>query len=79
MKIKFLGTCAAEGFPAMFCQCPVCEKAREKGGKNIRTRSQAVIDDTLLIDFPADTYMHIFHCQDGTNPSSQGPDNLLLF
>lgn len=59
MKIKFLGTCAAEGFPAMFCQCPVCEKARKKGGKNIRTRSQAVIDDTILIDFPADTYMHV--------------------
>lgn len=59
MKIKFYGTCAAEGFPAMFCECPVCEKAREKGGKNIRTRSQALIDDKLLIDFPADTYMHV--------------------
>lgn len=65
MKIKFYGTCAAEGFPAMFCQCPVCEKAREKGGKNIRTRTQALIDDVLLIDFPADTYMHVL--RDGLN------------
>ena len=61
MKIKFLGTCAAEGFPAMFCECPVCEKAREKGGRNIRTRSQALIDEKILIDFPADTYMHVLN------------------
>jgi phosphoribosyl 1,2-cyclic phosphate phosphodiesterase len=59
MKIKFYGTCAAEGFPAMFCDCEVCKKARELGGKNIRTRSQACVDDVLLLDFPADTYMHV--------------------
>jgi phosphoribosyl 1,2-cyclic phosphate phosphodiesterase len=28
------------------------------GGRAIRTRSQAIIDDTLLIDFPCDTYKH---------------------
>lgn len=61
MKIKFFGTCAAEGFPAMFCECDVCEKARLLGGKNIRTRSQALIDEGLLIDFPADTYMHVLN------------------
>ncbi len=65
MKIKYYGTCAAEGFPAMFCECSVCEKAREKGGKNIRTRSQALIDGKILIDFPADTYMHVL--RDGLN------------
>lgn len=58
MKIKYLGTAAAEGIPAIFCDCERCRKSRELGGKNIRTRSQAIIDDTLLIDFPADTYMH---------------------
>ncbi|MCQ2449535.1 MAG: MBL fold metallo-hydrolase [Clostridia bacterium] len=58
MKIQYLGTAAAEGFPGMFCCCETCEKARKAGGKNIRTRSQAIIDDLLLIDFPADTYMH---------------------
>ncbi len=58
MKIKYLGTAAAEGFPALFCNCEFCKKARELGGKNIRTRSQALIDDTLLLDFPADTYHH---------------------
>lgn len=61
MKIKFLGTAAAEGWPAMFCKCPACEKARKAGGKNIRTRAQAVIDDSLLIDFGPDTYMHVIN------------------
>lgn len=59
MKIQFLGTAAAEGIPAMFCECDVCQKSRETGGKNLRSRSQACVDDTLLIDFPGDTYMHV--------------------
>lgn len=58
MKIKYLGTAAAEGIPAVFCECENCKRSRELGGRNIRTRSQAIIDDTILIDFPADTYMH---------------------
>lgn len=58
MKIQYLGTAAAEGIPAIFCDCKTCQKARKLGGKEIRTRSQAIIDDRLLIDFPADTYMH---------------------
>lgn len=58
MKIQYLGTAAAEGIPAIFCECETCKKTRELGGKNIRTRSQALIDDTILIDLPADTYMH---------------------
>lgn len=59
MKLQYLGTAAAEAVPAPFCQCPVCEDARRKGGRNIRTRSQAMVDDRLLIDFPADTYLHV--------------------
>lgn len=59
MKIKYLGTAAAEGWPALFCECESCRKARQLGGSNIRTRSQAVIDDTLLVDFPPDVYMHV--------------------
>lgn len=58
MKIKYLGTAAAEGIPAVFCDCETCRKAIEVGGKSIRTRSQALIDDKLLIDFPADTFIH---------------------
>ncbi|HHX72038.1 MAG TPA: hypothetical protein GX701_03800 [Clostridiales bacterium] len=59
MKFQYLGTAAAEGWPALFCNCDNCEKARKAGGKNIRTRSQALIDDTLCIDIPPDTYAHI--------------------
>lgn len=58
MKLKYYGTAAAEGIPGMFCGCALCRLARERGGKDIRTRSQAAVDDRLLIDFPADTYMH---------------------
>lgn len=58
MKIKYLGTAAAEGVPAIGCSCAVCIKARKLGGRNIRSRSQALINDELLIDFGPDTYWH---------------------
>lgn len=59
MKLKYFGTAAAEGMPALFCYCEHCERAKKAGGKNIRTRSQALINDDLLIDLPPDTYMHV--------------------
>jgi len=58
MKIQFLGTIAAEGGPALFCNCEYCKEAARRGGKNIRTRSQILVNDDLLVDFPADTYLH---------------------
>ena len=58
MKIKYLGTGAAEGVPSMFCQCANCKKSRALGGRNLRSRSQALINDELLIDFNADSYWH---------------------
>jgi phosphoribosyl 1,2-cyclic phosphate phosphodiesterase len=61
MHLKYFGTAAAEGIPAMFCTCAVCEGARKLGGRNLRTRSQALVDGRLLIDFPPDTYMHCLH------------------
>lgn len=61
MKLKYLGTAAAEGIPGMFCNCRVCRNALDVRGKEIKTRSQALVDDKLLIDFPADTYMHILN------------------
>lgn len=59
MKLKFLGTAAAEGIPAVFCNCNACKRAKALGGKNIRTRSQILIDADTLFDFPMDTYMHM--------------------
>lgn len=58
MKIKFLGTAAAEGWPALFCECEACGRAEKLGGKNVRTRSSCLIDDIYMVDFSADTYMH---------------------
>ncbi len=58
MKIKILGSGGGEGFPATFCSCEHCEMARKAGGKSLRTLSQTLINDDLLIDFPADTGSH---------------------
>lgn len=58
MRITYYGTSASEAWPALFCSCKACELARKYGGKNIRTRSQTLIDQTLLIDFPPDTNYH---------------------
>jgi len=59
MKIKYLGTAAAEGIPALSCGCETCKRAKKLGGKNLRSRSQALIDDKILIEFNSDTYWHM--------------------
>ncbi|MCI8458906.1 MAG: hypothetical protein HFE46_04505 [Clostridia bacterium] len=59
MKLTYLGTAAAEGLPAVWCNCSVCRAAKAAGGKNVRTRSQILIDDRVLLDFPMDTYLHV--------------------
>lgn len=61
MNITHLGTAAAERIPGLFCRCDLCRFAREQGGREIRTQSQAIIDGRLLIDFPGDTYLHMLH------------------
>lgn len=59
MRIQYLGTAASEGWPALFCRCRACMEAKERGGKNIRTRAQALINGDLLLDFGPDTYHHM--------------------
>jgi phosphoribosyl 1,2-cyclic phosphate phosphodiesterase len=54
MRLFFLGTAAAEGYPGIFCDCPNCRKARTLGGRNIRLRSALLVNDNLLIDFGPD-------------------------
>lgn len=54
MKITVLGCSASEGSPAIFCNCDLCRQARER--KIYRTRSQILINDDMLVDFPPDTY-----------------------
>ena len=56
MKLKFLGTAAAEAIPALWCECEVCRKAKIRGGKEIRRRCSYLLDDDTLIDFGPDAY-----------------------
>lgn len=57
MKIHFLGTGAAEGIPAIFCNCAYCRAARQE--KIVRSRSQIVFDGELSVDFPPDAFYHM--------------------
>jgi phosphoribosyl 1,2-cyclic phosphodiesterase len=54
MRLTFLGTAAAEGYPNPFCGCKNCERARALGGPSIRKRCAALINDDLLIDLGPD-------------------------
>ncbi len=55
VKITFLGTAAAEGYPALWCRCERCTVARQRGGRSLRLRSSALINDDLFIDPGPDT------------------------
>jgi phosphoribosyl 1,2-cyclic phosphate phosphodiesterase len=54
MRLFFLGTAAAEGYPGIFCKCQNCIQARQLGGNNLRFRSAMLVNDDLLIDFGPD-------------------------
>ena len=56
MRLRILGSAAAEGWPAMFCSCPACEKARANGGKDLRRRTAYMLDEDTLIDYGPDIY-----------------------
>ena len=54
MRITFLGTAAANGFPEAFCKCRNCAQARLLGGPSLRKRSAVLINNDLLIDLGPD-------------------------
>jgi phosphoribosyl 1,2-cyclic phosphodiesterase len=54
MQMTFLGTAAANAFPEAFCRCRNCRRARAEGGKSLRKRSAALINEDLLIDLGPD-------------------------
>ena len=56
MKLKILGSAAAEGVPALFCVCPLCQAARENGGRDIRRRTAYLWDDDIMIDLGPDFF-----------------------
>ena len=57
MKITYYGTGDGYGIPEPFCSCRLCSYARAHGGKDIRTRSQATVDD-IMIDCSSDMFAH---------------------
>ena len=59
MRIKVLGSAAAECCPALWCECEFCEKARKEGGKNLRRRTSYLIDDDTLVDLGPDFFWQI--------------------
>lgn len=54
MELTFLGTAAAEGYPAPWCRCANCQGARVRGGRDLRGRSSLLVNDDLLIDLGPD-------------------------
>lgn len=55
MELRLLGTAAADGIPGLFSDDEVSCYARENGGKDVRTRSAALIDGVVKIDLPPET------------------------
>jgi len=62
MKITFLGTSAGWPLPRLGCRCAICVS---KDPKDTRTRSQLLVNDTILLDAGPDTYNHLIN----SNPS----------
>ena len=56
MKVTFLGTAAAEGIPALWCECEVCRKAQQQRGRDLRRRCAYLIDSDTLVDFGPDIF-----------------------
>lgn len=56
MRITFMGTAASEGLPGAFCQCRDCMEARRLGGRELRSRSQILVNEDLLVDMGPETY-----------------------
>lgn len=56
MRLLFLGTGAAQGYPALFCSCVNCDAARERGGRSLRRRAALLVNDDLLLDFGPDLF-----------------------
>ncbi len=56
MKIKFLGTSAGWPLPRLGCRCEICTS---KDPKDERTRTQILVNKSILLDAGPDTYHHL--------------------
>jgi phosphoribosyl 1,2-cyclic phosphate phosphodiesterase len=48
LRLTILGSAAAEGVPALFCDCPTCHEARRRGGRDLRRRTTYLWEDVLV-------------------------------
>jgi len=56
MKIKFWGTSAGWPLPRLGCNCEICKSTDPK---DRRTRTQILINESILLDAGPDTYHHL--------------------
>ena len=55
LKLKIVGSGGMSIIPSSFCNCKICEEARQKGGRYERLGPSLYIDDIkMLIDTPED-------------------------
>lgn len=52
MRLCFLGTGAAEEVPSVWCNCRMCRRIRELGGRNRRRNACAYLEPGIIIDHP---------------------------
>ena len=55
MQVTILGSAAAEGVPALFCDCATCREARRRGGRDLRRRT-AYLWEEILVDLGPDLH-----------------------
>ena len=53
--LLILGSAAAEGVPALFCDCRVCREAIARGGREVRGRTSYNFGGDVQIDFGPDS------------------------
>ncbi|MBR7139499.1 MAG: hypothetical protein IKD44_08130 [Lentisphaeria bacterium] len=58
-KLLICGSAAAEAVPGVFCTCPLCLKALEEGGKDIRSRTAYQLGESIRIDLGPDLFYHM--------------------
>ncbi len=56
IRLQYLGTGAAEGYPGLFCECRGCRLARQLGGRNIKARSCTLVNEDTMIDLSPDLF-----------------------
>ncbi|WP_176013773.1 MBL fold metallo-hydrolase [Victivallis sp. Marseille-Q1083] len=61
MQLTILGSAAAEGVPALWCECEACRHALEHGGKDLRRRCSYLLDRDTMIDFGPDAFWQMTH------------------